>query len=116
MAEKKINNGKQEKISNRNPHDVLLSGWANGSGNNNSNAYNYAELQQYAENRSDLITYQRFILENLYVSSGLIKRIVDMPIEDAFKQGITIQSEVITSASDLKKLNNCKEVCKIIWR
>ena len=96
---------KSKKVSNRNPLEILGSAYA-GSGFRESNAYNYEELAQYAQNRDDLITYQRFYLENLYVSSGLIKRIVDMPVEDAFKQGVTIKSEAISSASDLRKLNN----------
>lgn len=47
---------------------------------------------QFYNTRGYLVTFQRQLLNNLYVESGLVQTMIDQPVEDAFRGDIKINS------------------------
>jgi len=56
------------------------------------------------EIRGNLITNQRHLLSQVYVEIGLVKTMVDVPVEDALRGHITINTSELDS-DDIKKLH-----------
>ena len=53
--------------------------------------------------RTDLISNQRFLLSQIYIEHGIIRTIVDVPIEDAFRGGIEIKTKMLDE-EEIKEL------------
>lgn len=66
--------------------------------------YDKSQLIALSEASQFPLANQRKILEGLY-TDGIIKRIVDVPVNDAFKQGVIIKGNDMIDDKDIEKLS-----------
>jgi phage-related protein (TIGR01555 family) len=64
-------------------------------------------------NRFGAVTLNRSLLSTLYLEHGIIQVLIDQPVDDAFRGGITIRSEEL-SADDLKQLHHKIDMMDLI--
>jgi phage-related protein (TIGR01555 family) len=57
--------------------------------------YNTYQLEELAISTGNPLSNNRSILEGVYSANGVIRRIIDTPVHDAFKQGLNIKSDIL---------------------
>ena len=66
--------------------------------------YNTYQLEELAFSTANPLSNNRVVLEGVYSANGVIRRIIDVPVQDAFKQGINIKSDLLDK-SELELLS-----------
>lgn len=64
-------------------------------------------------NRFGAVTLNRSLLSTLYLEHGIIQVLIDQPVDDAFRGGVTIRSDEL-SADDLKQLHHEVDMMDIL--
>lgn len=64
-------------------------------------------------NRFGAVTLNRSLLSTLYLEHGIIQVLIDQPVDDAFRGGVTVRSDELSS-EDLKQLHHKMDMMDIL--
>lgn len=64
-------------------------------------------------NRFSAVTLNRSLMSSLYMEHGIIQSLIDLPVEDAYRGGITVRCDEI-SPDDLKDLHHALDTYNLI--